>query len=106
MLADDAWLIQSSHPRRAGAAEVGMLLGIHARNAPGRVAPAGRDGREVIAFCEDPQAVKASDLMWLERTAGRISFIRDYRYVRCVVDKTELVLARDGAPAGEGNAPG
>jgi hypothetical protein len=31
----------------------------------------------VIAGREDPQAVKASYLMWLERPAGRISVIRD-----------------------------
>jgi RNA polymerase sigma-70 factor (ECF subfamily) len=40
--------------------------------------------------------------MWLEWTDGRISFIRDYRYVRYVVDDAELVLAPDAAPRGEG----
>jgi hypothetical protein len=104
--ADDVWLIQSSHPLRASAADLGMFFGIYARGAPVRVAPARLDGREVIAVREDPQAVKASYLMWLERPAGRISFIRDYRYVRCVVEDAQLVLARDGAPPGEGNAPG
>ena len=32
-------------------------------------------------------------LVWLEWADGRISFIRDYRYVRYVVDDAELVLA-------------
>jgi len=31
--------------------------------------------------------------MWLEWKDGRVSFIRDYRYVRYVVDDAELVLA-------------
>ena len=106
MLADDVRLIQSSHPLRAGAADVGMFFGIYARSAPVRVAPAWLDGREVIAVFEDPQAVKPSYLMWLEWTDGRISFIRDYRYVRYVVDDAELVLAPDTAPAGEGTAHG
>jgi RNA polymerase sigma-70 factor (ECF subfamily) len=35
--------------------------------------------------------------MWLEWRDGRISFIRDYRYVRYVADDAELVL--DAAPA-------
>jgi hypothetical protein len=45
--------------------------------------------------------VKPSYLMWLEWTDGRISFIRDYKYVRYVVDDAELVLAPDTAPPGE-----
>jgi len=102
MLADDVRLIQSAHPLRAGAADVGMFFGIYARSAPVRLAPAWLEGREVIAVFEDPQAVKPSYLMWLEWTAGRISFIRDYRYVRYVVDDAELLLAGDAASTGEG----
>jgi len=104
MLADDVRLIQSTYPLRAGAADVGMFFGIYSRSAPVRLAPAWLDGREVIAVYEDPQAVKPSYLMWLEWTAGRISFIRDYRYVRYVVDDAELVLAPNTAPPGEGTA--
>jgi hypothetical protein len=36
--------------------------------------------------------------MWLEWTDGRISFIRDYKYVRYVIDDAELVLAPETAP--------
>lgn len=102
MLADDVRLIQSSHPPRAGAADVGMFFGVYARSAPVRLAPAWLDGREVIAVWEDAQAGKPSYLMWLEWTDGRISFIRDYRYVRYVVDDAELVLAPDAVPPGQG----
>ena len=106
MLADDVRLIQSSYPLRAGAADVGMFFGIYSRSAPVRLAPAWLDGREVIAVYEDAAAVKPSYLMWLEWTDGRISFIRDYKYVRYVIDDAELVLAPDTAPPGEATADG
>lgn len=38
--------------------------------------------------------------MWLEWKDGRISFIRDYRHVRYVVDDAELVLAPNAPPSG------
>jgi RNA polymerase sigma factor (sigma-70 family) len=104
MLADDVRLNQSSYPPRAGVADVGMFFGFYAGYAPVWVVPAWLDGREVIAVYEDPQAVKPSYLMWLEWTAGRISFIHDYRYVRYVVNDAELVLAPDAKPAGDGAA--
>jgi Sigma-70, region 4 len=106
MLADDVRLIQSTYPLRAGAADVGMFFGIYAHSASVRLVPAWLDGREVIAVWEDPQAVKPSHLMWLEWTDGRISFIRDYRYVRYIIDDAELVLAPDPAPPGEGTTNG
>jgi RNA polymerase sigma factor (sigma-70 family) len=93
MLADDVRLIQSAYPQRTGAADVGMFFGIYSRSAPVRLAPAWLDGREVIAVYEDPQGVKPSYLMWLEWTADRISFIRDYRHVRYVIDDADLILA-------------
>jgi RNA polymerase sigma factor (sigma-70 family) len=102
MLADDVHLIQSTHPLRAGAVDVGMFFGIYAKIEGVRLAPAWLEGREVIAVWEDSLAVKPSYLMWLEWKDGRISFIRDYRYVRYVVDDAELVLAPDVEPTGDG----
>ena len=72
-----------------------MFFGIYSRGEPVRLVPAWLDGREVIAVYEGAQAAKPSYLMWLEWTAGRISFIRDYKYVRYVVDDAALVLALD-----------
>jgi RNA polymerase sigma factor (sigma-70 family) len=106
MLADDVRLVQSTYPQRAGAADVGMFFGIYSRGAPVRLAPAWLDGREVIAVYEDAAAAKPSYLMWLEWTDGRISFIRDYKYVRYVIDDAELVLAPDTASPGEATADG
>ena len=59
-------------------------------------------GREVIAVFEDRADPKPSYMMWLEWRDGRISFIRDYRYVRYVVADAELALATDAKPAGDG----
>ena len=98
MLADDVRLVQSAYPLREGAANVGMFFGIYSRSAPVRLVPAWLDGREVIAIYEDPSPAKPSYLMWLEWAGDRISFIRDYKYVRYVVDEAELVLALDAAP--------
>jgi len=106
MLAGDVRLVQSAYPVRTGAADVGMFFGIYSRSAPVRLAPAWLEGREVIAVWEDPQAEKPSYLMWLEWTDGRISFIRDYRYVRYVAGDAEPVLAPDTAPPGDGTAHG
>ena len=101
MLADDVQLIQSMHPLRAGAADVGMFFGIYSRSAPVRLVPAWLDGREVIAVYEDADAAKPSYLMWLEWANGRISFIRDYKYVRYVIEDAELVLSKVAAPPDE-----
>jgi RNA polymerase sigma-70 factor (ECF subfamily) len=106
MLADDVRLVQSTYPLRAGAADVGMFFEIYSRGVPVQLAPAWLDGREVIAVYDDAAAVKPSYLMWVEWTNGRISFIRDYKYVRYVVDDAELILAPDTAPPGEATADG
>jgi RNA polymerase sigma factor (sigma-70 family) len=100
MLADDVRLIQSSHPLRTGAADVGMFFGIYSRSDPVRLVPAWLEGREVIAVYDGFEAVKPSYLMWLEWKNGRISFIRDYKYVRYVIDDAELVLAPEAPPPG------
>jgi RNA polymerase sigma-70 factor (ECF subfamily) len=42
--------------------------------------------------------------MWLEWEDGRISFIRDYRYARYVVDDAKLLVVADGATATDKDA--
>ncbi len=105
MLTDDVRLVQSAHPQRAGAANVGMFFGIYSRKPPSRLAPAWLEGREVIAVYEDLQS-KPSYLMWLEWRDGQISFIRDTRYVRYVMDDAELVFAPGAAIQGPASAWG
>jgi RNA polymerase sigma factor, sigma-70 family len=99
LLADDVKLIQSSHPLRAGAADVGLFFTIYSKNDGLWLAPAWLEGREVIAVFEDRADTKPSYVMWLEWRDGRISFIRDYRYVRYVTDDAELQLAPDAEPS-------
>jgi RNA polymerase sigma factor (sigma-70 family) len=98
MLADDVRLVQSTYPLRAGSDNVGMFFGIYSRSDPVRLVPAWLDGHEVIAVFEDAQPAKPSYLMWLEWRDGLISFIRDYKHVRYVINDAELVLPSDTAP--------
>jgi RNA polymerase sigma-70 factor (ECF subfamily) len=100
MLADDVRLVQSTYPPRTGAADVGMFFGIYSRSGPVRLVPAWLEGREVVAVYDGFQAAKPSYLMWLEWKDGRISFIRDYKYVRYVIDDAELVLSSEHPPPG------
>lgn len=93
LLADDVRLIQSAHEPRAGAQDVGLFFGLYSRNPPARLVPAWLEGREVIAVFSDTLASRPSYVMWLEWREGKISFIRDYKYVRYVIDDAELVLA-------------
>ncbi|TIT67471.1 MAG: sigma-70 family RNA polymerase sigma factor [Mesorhizobium sp.] len=103
LLADDVRLHQSMHPPRAGAADVGMFFTIYAKSDGLWLKPAWVEGREVIAVFEDRTDAKPNHFMWLEWREGRISFIRDYRYVRYILDDAELVLAREaGASRGGG----
>jgi hypothetical protein len=81
-----------------------MFFGIYSRSAPVRLAPAWLDGREVIAVYENAAEAKPSYLMWVEWTDGRISFTRDYKYVRYIIDDAELILAPDTGPPGEAPA--
>lgn len=99
LLADDVRLIQSSHPPRVGAADVGAFFTIYATVDGLWLAPAWLEGREVIAVFEDRADRKPSYVMWLAWRDGRISFIRDYRYVRYVVADAELALASDARSA-------
>jgi RNA polymerase sigma-70 factor (ECF subfamily) len=101
LLADDVKLIQSSHPPRVGAVDVGMFFTIYAKIDGLWLAPAWLEGREVIAVFEDHAAPKPAYMMWLEWRDGRIGFIRDYRYVRYAVADAELALAPHDSIKGE-----
>ncbi len=95
LLADDVRLHQSTHPVRVGSADVGMFFSIYAQFDGLWLAPAWLEDREVIAVFENRGDSKPSYVMWLTWRDGKISFIRDYRYVRYVIADAELVLAPD-----------
>ena len=103
LLADDVRLHQSTYPARAGAANVGMFFTIYAKFEGVRLQPAWVEGREVIAVFEDSAGAAPSYFLWLEWRDGRISFIRDYRYARYIVDGAGLMLAADKGPADDGS---
>jgi RNA polymerase sigma factor (sigma-70 family) len=92
LLADDVQLVQSTHPKRRGRAEVGQFFTIYSRSPAVRLAPAWLEGREVIAVFEGEARARPSYLMRVELRDGCITFIRDYRYVRYVVDDAEIVV--------------
>lgn len=96
LLAGDVKLKQSTHPVRVGADDVGMFFSVYSRIDGVWLAPTWLEGREVIAVFESRTDPKPSYIMWLEWREGKISFIRDYRYVRYVVTDAELMLAPDG----------
>ena len=75
-----------------------MFFTLYAKIDRVSLAPAWLEGREVIAVFEDRADPKPSYIMWLEWRDGRISFIRDYRYVRYVTADAELTLAPEPSP--------
>ena len=103
LLADDVRLHQSTYPVRVGAADVGMFFTIYAKFEGVKLAPAWVEGREVIAVFENSADPKPSYFMWVEWRDGRISFIRDYRYARYIVNGAELALAVDSQAADHGS---
>ena len=96
LLADDVKLHQSTYPLRVGAADVGRFFTIYAAFDGVRLAPARVEGREVIAVFEKGAGTTPSYFMWLEWRDGRISFIRDYRYARYIMDDAGLLLMPEG----------
>lgn len=95
LLASDAKLHQSMHPVRVGAADVGTFFGIYSKVEGVWLVPAWLEDREVIAVYENRTDPRPGYMMWLEWRSGKISFIRDYRYVRYVLADAELALAPD-----------
>lgn len=95
LLAEDVRLQQSMHPPRSGAADVGAFFTIYARSEEVWLKPGWVEGREVIAVFQHRTDTKPVHFMWLEWRDGRISFIRDYRYVGYVTDDAGLMLVRE-----------
>ena len=58
-----------------------------------RVVPAWAEGREVFAVFDGSDAERPSYLMLIEWRGEQISFIRDYRYTRYVIESAAIELA-------------
>ncbi len=104
LLADDVKLHQSTYPVRVGSVDVGRFFTIYATFDGVRLAPAWVEGREVIAVFERGAGTIPSYFMWLEWRDGRISFIRDYRYARYIVDDAKLSMELDSQGAADKDA--
>ena len=100
LLADDVKLKQSTHPVRVGSADVGTFFSIYAKIDGVWLAPTWLDGREVIAVFENRLDTKPSYFMWLVWRGNKITFIRDYKYVRYVMADAELTFSPDAAYVG------
>lgn len=105
LLASDVKLHQSAHPVRVGAVDVGTFFGMYARSEDVWLAPAWLEGREMIAVFEGRSNPKPSYMMWLEWRGAEICFIRDYRYIRYVVDDANLTLALNPHPRASATGP-
>jgi RNA polymerase sigma factor (sigma-70 family) len=104
LLADDVKLNQSTHPVRVGSADVGTFFSIYAKIDGVCLAPAWLDGREVIAVFENRLDTKPSYFMWLVWRGNKITFIRDYKYVRYVMADAELTFSPNAAYVGGDDA--
>jgi RNA polymerase sigma factor (sigma-70 family) len=94
LLVDDVRLEQSTFAPRTGAADVGMFFGTYARLEPVFLAPAWLDGREVLAVFEAEDAAAPAYVMRLDWRDGKIAFIRDYRYVRYMMEAARVEVER------------
>jgi RNA polymerase sigma-70 factor (ECF subfamily) len=99
LLADDVKLRQSFHPLRSGATDVGQFFSIYAKLEPVFLAPAWLEGREVLAVFTSRCEARPAYVMQLEWRDDRITFIRDYRYVRYVMEAADLSFADPPAPS-------
>ena len=81
MLADDVRLDLVSRRKADGRREVGNYFTNYASVADWHLAPAWLDGREVLAVLPDANAASPRYFIELGWVDGRVSTIRDFRYV-------------------------
>jgi RNA polymerase sigma-70 factor (ECF subfamily) len=99
LLADDVRLMQSSHPARRGAEDVGLFFSTYAKLDQIRVAAAWLDERAVIAVFDGEHDAAPGYFTWLQWEKDRIVFIRDYRYDRYVMPDAQVVLVDSPTPS-------
>jgi RNA polymerase sigma factor (sigma-70 family) len=92
MLASDVKLNQATHPLRRGAADVGTFFSIYSELPKVHLRPAWLEGREVLAVLEVGVGERPCYFMAVEWTGGKITSIRDYRYVRYIIENAAIEL--------------
>jgi RNA polymerase sigma-70 factor, ECF subfamily len=90
MLSDDVRLELLSKARRDGRGEVGDYVTNYDKLTDWRLVPAWLDGREVLAVYRDPDDARPGYFVELSFIDGRITLIRDFRYVPYIADDAEF----------------
>ncbi len=102
MLAEDVRLDLVSRQRRTGKQEVSGYLGQYAAHQGWRLAPAWLEGREVIAAFREAHDERPGYFIELTLSDGRVSVIRDFRYVPYIANDAAFELADPAPSAGPG----
>jgi RNA polymerase sigma-70 factor (ECF subfamily) len=99
LLADDVHLDLVSRSRRSGRREVSGYVANYARFDDWYLVPARLDGVEVVAGFRDRDALRPSYFIELDVRDGRVTRIRDFRYVPyiCADAPIEVVALRPRA---------
>jgi RNA polymerase sigma-70 factor, ECF subfamily len=90
MLSDDVRLELLSKARRDGRGEVEAYVTNYDEVTDWRLVPAWLDGREVLAVSRDPDDARPGYFVELSFIDGRITLIRDFRYVPYIADDAEF----------------
>ena len=93
MLADEVRLDLVSRRKAAGRREVGVYFTNYDRMDDWHLIPAWLEGREVLAVLREPGAARPGYFIELQWLAGRVSAIRDFRYVRYIAQEAVMELA-------------
>jgi RNA polymerase sigma-70 factor (ECF subfamily) len=93
MLAEDVRLDLVSRSRRSGTRDVSGYLSNYDKVEDWRLVPAWLAGREVIAVFRNPGDARPGYFIELGFGDGRVSSIRDFRYVPYITADAELELA-------------
>jgi RNA polymerase sigma-70 factor (ECF subfamily) len=93
MLADDVRLDLVSRRKAAGRREVGVYFTNYERHGQWHLRPAWLDGREVLAVMSDAGAERAAYFVELGWADGRVSTIRDFRFVPYIAQEAAIALA-------------
>jgi RNA polymerase sigma factor (sigma-70 family) len=94
MLAEDVKLDLVSRWKRAGRRDVGAYFTNYGSKSDWHLVPAWLDGREVVAVLRDAHETQPTYFMELNVVDGRVTAIRDFRYVPYIAREAAIELAR------------
>jgi RNA polymerase sigma factor (sigma-70 family) len=98
LLIDDVRLELVSHWKREGRRDVSDYFTNYARRHDCRLVPGWLDGREVLAVFRDPANARPAYFIALTLERGRVSVIRDFRYVTYIAREATFERAQGPEP--------